>query len=337
MKKLYLLLVLGIPLQSYAQPTLTNALNYSIGDKAAYFQCDSAAFSPGGSGMAQTWTFTSLVVEDTFVQNIVSPSSTPNGSQFPNATFAEVGGGGEIYINNSGNDYSMVGIVEASSSLNMSYTNSMKLLTRPVNYNDMITDTFTTQYSYSGQSLTGGGVATANADAYGTLTLPDSTYNDVLRVRSEFVQNDSISGSPIPINVTVKRVSYMWFVAGFKEPVLRADSFSIQTPGPPINTYTVAYRPKDQSVGISDVELNSNNITCHLGQNSATFAGALANGKEYTIRLYDITAKLLHTASFTASSGQNTIHIPSSMVDGVYIVGIQENGRSQGYIKVVKQ
>lgn len=337
MKRLFLLLALGITIESYAQPTLTNAVNYSIGDKTQYLECDSAGFNPGSNGAAQTWTFTSLTVTDTFTQEIVNPSSTGNGSQFPSATFAELSGNGEAYIENTGNDYKMAGIVESNSGLNMKYPNSMALIQRPVNYMDTLVDTFTSQYSYSSQSFTGGGVVTTIADGYGTLVLPDSTYNDVLRIRTVFMQEDSVSGFPIPLNVSIQNVTYMWFVAGFKEPILRADSFAIQTPGPPIETYTVAYRPKDQSVGITDIDVQNAGIYCHLSRGTATFAGKLNTGSKYNISMTDLNGRLIHNTSFTATSSEHTIDIPASLTDGVYIIGIQENDKPAGYIKSILQ
>lgn len=334
MKKIYLMAaMLTAGAAAVAQPTLNNALNYSIGDSVKYYTSDSSAFNPGGTGANQTWNFSSLPIVDSFVQKIASPS----GSQFPNANLVELSAGGsEIYINNTANSYNVVGIVQSSSNLNMRYTNSQKMLERPVTFNNSLTDTFESQYTYSGQNLSGGGITTTEADGYGTLTLPDSTYNNVLRLRAHSVQKDSISGSPIPIYIDIVRTSYMWLVDGYKEPILRADSFYLNSPGPAITTYTVAYRPKRQTVGINDISISNNAYSCYLDKNVLKLNGELNSGKEYTIRVYNQSGSVVDEKKFTGKGNSYQTSI-AELPYGVYIISLQEEHGSPVYLTTGRQ
>lgn len=328
MKQIYLLLTLCISTGAIAQPTMNNALNYSIGDSIEYKRCDSSTFVPGNAGANQIWNFSSLTVIDSYIIKIENPANTSNGSQYPTSTIAQLSpGGAELYVKNSGNSYEVVGIVESSSNLNMSYNNTQKILERPVNYNDSLIDTFTSQYTYSGQSITGGGVATTKADGYGTLVLPDSTYNDVLRVRSSFFQNDSVSGSPIPININLQQTSYLWFVSAFAEPILRSDSFSISTPGPTITRHTVGYRPKLQTVGINTTTLNNVTYSCYLGNGILRIKG-LKQDNQYTVALYNIAGQSILSSTTVSGSEINTIPVPNT-AKGVYHLSIKDNRANQ--------
>jgi hypothetical protein len=92
MKKLYLLTLIALPLKMMAQPTITSMENYTTGITFKYMNCDSNV-TPGASGAAQTWNFTSLVIKDSTILSILNVNGTPYASQFPTASLVQKTGG----------------------------------------------------------------------------------------------------------------------------------------------------------------------------------------------------------------------------------------------------
>lgn len=181
MKKQFTLLMLAIiPTIVWAQPTITNAEDFTIGTVLKFQKCNPTSVSAGNAGANQTWNFSTLTsLPDTTTEWMVLPSSTTNGSLFPTANQVEKYSDGRfVYVTKTANENYLVGFIDTTSSYPAThYPNPMLFAKRPLNYGTIVTDTFT----ITGSSALG--IVTINPDAYGTLILPNGTHNNVLRVK----------------------------------------------------------------------------------------------------------------------------------------------------------
>jgi len=129
----------------------------------------------------------------------------------------------------------------------------------------------------------------------------------------------------------------MWFVDGYKGPILRADSLSIQTPGPAINTVTVAYRPRVTPVTIAEIASESSGFSAYIGEGELKIKGKLDNTKSYNVLLYNHVGQVLLNESFHGVSNEYNLAIPG-MPPGMYVVALKEEGSSTPvYYKTIKK
>lgn len=216
-KSLHNLLFVGLiaSVDGIAQPTLTaSGINPVIGDAITNYT--SAFVAPGSAGANQTWNLSSMTQAGTSATSAVAPSSTPNGSSFPNSNVAFSGTGYYAYYNTSSTAWQNYG---TSSSIIMAYSNPEDFLHFPFTYNNTYTDiwasTFISTYTYYRT-----GTTTVTADGYGTLTTPVGTFSNVLRVH--FVQNYQDSTNiPCfgPYVITYQNDQYMWYLNGNHSPI----------------------------------------------------------------------------------------------------------------------
>lgn len=340
MKFYYLLIsLLTVSIMAEAQPTLTTMTNYNIGDTAQYLAHDTTGYSPGAVGANVTWDFSSQPVVDSFKFEVVNKNTTTNGNQFPTATFAETssntgGGLGDIFINNTATEYSMVGI-EAGGFV-QKYVNPQLLITRPFNYNSTLTDTFRATYNYMSFSISGTGVGTTVADGYGTLILRDSTYTNVLRVRNEYTRNDTIAGIPINNQVLVTGNTTLWFDTAHKEPLMRVDSLHINSSFQNVTILTIATIKESNTpptTAVKSLVGNVDNINAYTIANSLHLKGNLHVGRVYQLVMYNQMGQIVLSKSFTAYRNNYSVETPQ-LSTGIYIVELQEQGRQPVRVKL---
>src|SRR5262249_35849058 len=85
-------------------------------------------------------------------------------------------------------------------------------------YNNTYTDSWAATFVSSSYTFYRTGSTTVTADGYGTLTTPDGTFNNVMRVHFVQTYQDSayISG---PIIITYQNDEYMWYLNGNHYPI----------------------------------------------------------------------------------------------------------------------
>lgn len=154
-----------------------------------------------GSASAQTWNYTSqfaTIYPDSAA--FVAPSSGPSSSSFPNATMASkidnkptwiywVGGSTGLYVDG-------LYTVQQSAPVAIDVSPNPAQIPVPFTYGNTVTT------SYQGTATVTSGTITANishqamritsADAFGTITTPTGTYNNVLRIKTYEETSDSV-------------------------------------------------------------------------------------------------------------------------------------------------
>lgn len=211
-----------------AQPTITNSEDFEIGTVLMFQKCDTIGVNAGNPGENQTWNFSNLIsLPDTATEWILDPSTTTNGNLFPTSNLVvKVSNGQFTYINKTIDENNIVGFIDTTSAFPATlYPNPMLIAKRPLNYGIIVTDTFT----LSGSPALG--VITFDPDAYGTLILPNGTYNNVLRVKIS------------QVHPWFTYVIYVWFDGITKSAILKID-----------NQPNVEYLLSETVLGITEIK-----------------------------------------------------------------------------------
>lgn len=297
--------------------------------------CDTAGFSAGSGGANQTWNFTSLNVVDSLIYAIVHRNSASNGGQFPNASFVEVFGTNEVYVENNASQYAVGGL--SQSGIIIKYPNTQINYNRPATYQDTLVDTFTTEYTVMSFNVKGAGVIRTKVDGYGTLVLPDSTYSNVLRFKIESDEVDTIQGLPAPANlVLVKARGYIWFDAKHKGALMRVDSIDIKSPVQNTTVYTVSYYKAGQALGVQSISSFTEDAACYIGTGVIKINAPFNSDKEYHLSVYNSSGQVVFSDKFKATGNLYTNTI-SDLPNGLYYMSLSADNQQISAIKVYKR
>jgi len=227
MKKIYALLPMFVfvSVLMIGQPTLTYEGNApQIGD--VFYQSYSEDFvNPGPQGPNKTWNFSGLSTYETGELHAIDPESTP---------FADIFTEANIAFNYSGNrsatyNFSKITSTEANN-LGMGfdetppmiiyYDEYAKLMEYPCSFNDNFTDSYSGGYEMEGMLVTQSGTIEKTADAWGTITTPAGTFENVLRLKTTRNEIDSTWMDDIFLWRTVTLFNdYEWYTSDSKVPV----------------------------------------------------------------------------------------------------------------------
>lgn len=243
MKKLFFLLALAIPAITFGQLTVKNAEDFTIGTVLKFQECDTTNVQPGGLGPNQTWDFSTLkATKDTVTEWMVSPSSTPSGSQFQTSnTVEKYSDGNYVYANKTADKSYLLGYVSSKSNMTINYPKPILFAERPYTFGVIISDSFTDNCASPYYSFNGVGSVILEPDGYGTLILPNKTYHNVLRVKVLQSETDTVK----QYNSTSKMVSvtYAWFDGVNKSALLKIST-----------THSSSYNKKTVEYLLSEVD-----------------------------------------------------------------------------------
>ncbi len=195
-----------------AQPTLDSTNNATIiGESMTYYVADSNVTNYSGTnGASAVWNYSNLWGYGTTVDNdVVDASTTTYASDYPNSDIADEMQGSMIIYRNTTADSSwsqgyvltIPGMGEATITL----TDDLKTMEYPFNFMDAFTDDLDGEASVniSPFPVPYSGTVNVEADAYGTINIAGTTFNNVLRVMtSEDSEADAslLGGGIIPID-----------------------------------------------------------------------------------------------------------------------------------------
>ena len=112
MNKDYFLSVLfsTISFVGISQITVTDADLLGVGDIIYLADDDTTIVNLGNTGQNQTWNFSALQSNDSWMMEVVDPTTTPFDQLYPNANLCIIDDGDFIYCNKSSNAVTMLGI-----------------------------------------------------------------------------------------------------------------------------------------------------------------------------------------------------------------------------------
>jgi hypothetical protein len=212
-----------------AQPTLTQAFAYTPGHITSGYGVDSVGVLPGNSGANQTWNFTGIQVGSFTSNTVLNPASTPYFSDFPTATAAfSMGNGKYQYYKVNSTSTQLLGQKDANQA--QVYQNTQTVINYPFTYNTNNTDVMLCNYS-AGLMVYRTGSSSTTGDAYGTLQLPSSTFNNVLRVHYVYEYKDSMDFGGVSQVTYFKVNEYHWFNSTDVDPLFSILYVSTGVPG----------------------------------------------------------------------------------------------------------
>ncbi|MCD4724872.1 MAG: T9SS type A sorting domain-containing protein [Bacteroidales bacterium] len=230
MKKLYIV-ALGIFVSGsmLAQPTIQYPDNApAIGD-VSYLQFVSpTGLSAGSSGANVSWDFSVLENDSTSLVTAVDPATTPAGGDYPGASVA-FNQDDLVYsysfIDNTGMYYMGAKVDTGSYSYQLIYSDHRQFLQYPFTFMNSFSDSYKGISSAAVAEVRVDGYSIVVADAYGTLTLPTGTYDDVLRISTLDTETDSIfvGGVFVMLN-EVMRQQFLWYAPNSKSPLFSLES-----------------------------------------------------------------------------------------------------------------
>lgn len=225
MKKIYLLgQIILLSSFVFGQVEIKNAENFDNGTTLVFQNCESDNVSVGKSGKKQTWDFSNLIVKEgeKTIEEMISPDETEYKDKFPNANLIEKYSDGRlVFMNKSETENHLLGFVGTESDMVMSYPKPMLFAKRPIKFGDKFSDDYTTEYTVKGMDFKGNGTISIVADGYGTLILPNGTYENVLRVKITQSQTDKLI--KYQSENTTETVTYVWFDNEHASALLKID------------------------------------------------------------------------------------------------------------------
>lgn len=233
---LFLLLFLGTFVALNAQPILTADNNFpSPGNTYIRFNCNATGINQGPAGADAAWSFNSLTTVGLIdAGEYTTAEATPYEIFFPGTNLAETFNDGTIFFYFDNTDsLTLSGFLQPSGGTNLqqvSYSNPLKYMVYPFAYGDSFSDQAVRTYgNYTGTITTN-----VTADAYGTLSLPNGTFQNALRVHSTIHTHDVATGS----NFIVDDELYEWYIEGHPKPLLAIRYRTVDNNG---NIITQAY------------------------------------------------------------------------------------------------
>jgi hypothetical protein len=334
MKTNYLFLLLFLPFQNFAQPTITSSWAPSIGMhvQSQPFNYNLPSLDEGNAGANVTWDLSSIDtsgVGGSLGLVAINPSTAPQNSFFPNATDC-------IFSTDSfytfdrlnGSVYQNIGSYQPSQSgspyVTTIYSDPMDIFHFPYTYASTFFDTGVYRDISGGSiidTLIGHITQTDTTDGYGTLITKAGTFTNVLRKHTIQMELDT----DIVQHTTsiIENNLYNWYSSEYPGITLASighyttDGFLTDLGDYSIFTLT-GIHPLSGS-GISDWSI--------MPQPSAQTTNIIIQNnsldKAIDIVVYDMSGRLIKGSSHSLSSGKNQIGINvSDLANGIYSVSL---------------
>ncbi len=187
---------------SYAQPTITAAANPQVGDRWEATMLDFNSFDPGPTGPNQTWDFSMVPTQAGFPPfefSVLDTQNAPMSAAFPNASYVMKWDliGFQFYqyeFTDNQTRATLGGVVFDNGTVlsQSTYLNDDNAVQYPLIYQKTYSFTATEQTVVTGFTLNSFIDGEVTIDGYGTLKLPNATYQDVLRMTIKRIKVDTI-------------------------------------------------------------------------------------------------------------------------------------------------
>ncbi|MCF8365513.1 MAG: T9SS type A sorting domain-containing protein [Bacteroidales bacterium] len=217
MKKTLTLMLSFLWALTYAQPQITQANLPLTGDQVLISIC-SGEVNPGNAGAMQTWDMSNLVELEEQFFSYIQPSTAPMADSFPNANLCAKSWLDDFsYYRTTPTSLAVDGYVVTINSDDTSvmvYDDPEQILQFPYSYNDNFVDNFSgISYIPSFGEFPFDGYLDFEADGYGTLILPNGTYENVVRYHFYREQTNYFGGFPAG---TTSKDQWAWVSADYR-------------------------------------------------------------------------------------------------------------------------
>ena len=325
-----------------SQITITSAQMPVAGDNISMADADTAGINAGSGGINQVWNFQSLTTTNSYTKSFFTCTNTISN------LYSNINGSSlNDYYNSQNNIFEYMGWDQPSFSIpnfrvGLTYIDPPTYLTFPFSYGTIINDSYlhyepTSDLVSIFSTKTTASVTTVS-DGYGTIVLPSTSINNVLRIKKTEVVIDSTFDSNFLQSVqTSTLTTYLWLDLYNHAPLLEIS----YTTNNGTTTKKVTYIPTPSS-GIKDnsrsdlsmaVFPNPFNISTTITINSD-----LRNN--YELKIYDIVGKEIRSydnRSFITENGKIKIIIErGNLQEGMYLYKILTSESQSGTPNEIK-
>lgn len=308
-----------------AQPTLTSSgMTPVVGNSMTLN--NTAYVSPGTAGANQTWNLSSMSSTGSNVYTGVAPSSTPNGASFSAATVALGSSGIYVYYKGTASALQYYGVDNGSTT--MPYSNPEDQLHFPFTFNNTYTDTWATTFTNT-YTFYRTGSTVVTADGYGTLTTPDGTFSNVLRVHFVQTYQDSAYIANMAYIITYQNDEYMWYLNNNHYPIAAVYTLTTSAGGP---TQGGLYMSNVVSGVNENNLLLSQTLAPNPSNDHVDFTFGLAASQNVQLEIYTSTGQLAEAPEMMAGvAGENTVRIDvAELPAGMYFMKVLLDGVPAG-------
>jgi hypothetical protein len=311
---------------SHAQPTLTAiGSNPVVGDHFSLVK--SNYVNPGNAGANQTWNLSAMTNNSTHTFNAVTVSSTPDGTNFPNATVVFDGMPVNTYSYFKTSSSVQQNCGYATGFTYLSYSDPEDLLRFPFTYNTAYNDHWAGTYINSGFTIYRKGITTVTADGYGTLITPEGSISNVLRIN--VIQNYTDS-SDVFGTTTTNNNQFLWYKDGTHYALAFLTASVVSGTAP---TQDAGYL-SGNTVGISDItnSVSEYSVSPTLASDYVKLNFTLTENKKVNVNVFNTLGQSVQTAQTESGiQGTNTIELDvATLPEGIYFAQIMLDGTVAG-------
>ena len=204
MKHIYsLAAALFTSIVAIAQPTINSGNLPQLGDHVTIGICSdipSPSILDAQTGANYTWDFSTLTEQEEQFFDFVEPSNTYWPTTYQNSNICGVSWeDGYSFYNITPSALTTEGnklILSPGDTASIIYTDQEQIIPIPYSMGTTFTDNFSGSGYVGGFNVSITGTIDFEADGYGTLILPNATYQNVVRYRFDRTQTNTISGFP---------------------------------------------------------------------------------------------------------------------------------------------
>lgn len=189
------------------------------GEKLIYSTFDAEDVVPGSSGRSVKWDFSTLqILPKEIVQKKHKPDSLAK-AEFPEINVMEITADSAFTAlkEEYGRVYKL-GYIDKKNNIKIKYPEPLLISRFPISYTDVVSRGFSMIFEMKDRKFEGKGEVKIEADGYGTLLLPNKTYQNVLRLR--IVQNQTNHIEKYDVDQKYSVVTYVWYEEDQKNPIL---------------------------------------------------------------------------------------------------------------------
>lgn len=350
MKPVFTFFFFNLILFLNAQPVIDASTNPEFGDVFTTMTglADNNLL-PGESGANASWDFSDVEIDMTIGNRdliFVAAEETDHFSSFPDANFALTDTDplpdqefiSYYTINNDG----IVGLGFYTSTVTNVYDDTHILMEYPLGFGDSFSDSASSMYTVSGIENHVKVSDVTEADAYGSITTPSGTTNNVLRIRQETVRTDSIYlGADSYTLTTLNLVNYVWLkestlnsVAGLS--ISSGESVSVIPNLPPVVTPITETKvfswSNPQTTSVLDQKSIEKSFDIKiLGEDPSSSTLSIEiqahdNGNG-SIKMFDVSGNMVTENKTKISKGNHSYDLQTDFIkSGNYIISVESEG-----------
>jgi hypothetical protein len=344
MKKFYSLSVFCFLVVAtlHAQPTITyNGNAPQIGD-IFYTTGSLDQLDAGPAGPNQTWSYPTINPFMTVEDHAVDPSTTPYANIFTesNISMEEIGWDTYTYatVATSGLNYDGVASLMKGETLIIHYSNPVLNMQYPFSYNNSFSDTYFAAYEFMGTLTHSMGSLIATADAWGSITTPDGTFNNVLRVTIVRNHTDSTWMGTTFLETNSSIITdYEWHTATSRSPIFKIK----YTQGDQFGDGDTSAYYTSQSIGIPESLETFENLRVFPNPASDNINISFSGHQDecIIIKIFNQLGQEVKNAQkrFVSRENQNFVFNLEGFIPGIYFICLSDANRNVTARKIIKK